>query len=59
MAQNKPQYQYCQVCQAKRRKRRATWVCIECSNAQQQDVLVCEKCLLKEHEDHYAEEMIY
>jgi hypothetical protein len=59
VAQNEPQYQYCQVCQGKRRKRRATWVCIECSNAQQQDVLVCEKCLMKEHEDHYAEEVIY
>jgi hypothetical protein len=59
VAQNAPQYQYCQVCQGKRQKRRATWVCIECSNAQQQDVLVCEKCLIKEHEDHYAEEVIY
>jgi hypothetical protein len=59
VAQNAPQYQYCQTCQGKRRKTRATWVCIECSNAQQQDVLVCEKCLIKEHEDHDAEEVIY
>jgi hypothetical protein len=59
VTQNAPQYQYCQVCQGKKRKRRATWVCIECSNAQQQDILVCEKCLMKEHEDHYAEEVIY
>ena len=59
VAQNAPQYQYCQTCQGKRRKSRATWVCIECSNAQQQDVLVCERCLIKEHEDHYAEEVIY
>jgi hypothetical protein len=59
VAQNEPQYQYCQACQGKRRKSRATWVCIECSNARQQDVLVCEKCLIKDHEDHYAEEIIY
>jgi hypothetical protein len=59
VAQNQPQYQYCQVCQGKRRKRVATWVCIDCSNVQQQDVLVCEACLTDAHEDHYAEEVIY
>jgi hypothetical protein len=59
IAQNKPQYQYCQTCQGKRRKRRATWICLECSNAQQRDVLVCEKCLTDAHEDHYAEQVLY
>jgi hypothetical protein len=59
VAQNKPQYQYCQACQGKRRKRVATWVCLQCSNAKQQDVLVCEACLTDEHEDHDAEEVIY
>ncbi len=59
VAQNEPQYQYCQACQRKRRKTVATWMCHECSDAQQQDVLVCEECLSNEHEDHYAEEVIY
>lgn len=57
--QNKPQYQYCEVCQVKGRKTVATWVCIECSNQQQREVLVCEKCLGAKHEEHYAEEVVY
>ena len=28
VAYNEPQYQYCQTCQGKRRKSRATWLCI-------------------------------
>ncbi len=59
VAYNEPQYQYFQTCQGKRRKSRATWVYIECSSAQQQDVLVCKKCLIKEHEADYAEEVLY
>ncbi len=57
--QNKPQYQYCQSCKAQGRKTVATWVCIECSDEQQREVLVCEECLMAEHEDHYAEEVVY
>jgi hypothetical protein len=59
VARNKPQYRDCQACQAQGRKARATWICIECSNRQQKDVLLCEKCLLKGHEEHYAEEILY
>jgi len=57
--QNKPQYKDCQSCKAQGRKTRATWICIECSNEQQQAVLVCEDCLEAEHEDHYADEITY
>jgi hypothetical protein len=57
--QNKPRYQDCQSCTARGRKVRATWICIDCSNEQQREVLVCEKCLEKEHKDHYAEEIVY
>lgn len=58
-AQNKPRHQYCRHCQEQGRKTVATWVCIECSNNQQEDVLVCEKCLNTYHEEHYAEKMVY
>jgi len=58
-AQNKPRYQYCQACKEKGRRTVATWICIECSNEQAQQVLVCEKCLTAEHEEHYADEVVY
>ena len=56
--QNKPRYRYCQSCKAKGRKTVATYICITCSNEQQREVLVCEDCLMAEHEDHYAEEIV-
>jgi hypothetical protein len=59
VAQNQPRYRYCQVCQDKGDKTVATWFCVECSNAEQQDVLVCEMCLMDAHEDHYVEEVLY
>jgi hypothetical protein len=59
VAQNKPRYQDCQVCLERGRKVRATWVCVECSDRLQRPVLVCRKCLNKEHEGHFAEEILY
>jgi hypothetical protein len=59
VAQNKPQYKNCESCQAKGRTTRATWICLECSDREQREVLLCEKCLGKKHEDHYAEEIVY
>jgi hypothetical protein len=59
VAQNKPRYRYCQACKSKKRQTVATWICLRCSDAQQQEVLVCEECLTVEHEDHDAEEVIY
>lgn len=58
-SQNKPKYSYCEVCEKLGKKTIATWMCVECSNDEERDVLVCEDCLIKKHEDHYAEEMIY
>jgi Plasmid pRiA4b ORF-3-like protein len=57
--QNKPRYHYCESCQQKGRKEVATWICIECSNREQQEVLVCERHLAKDHEEHYAQEIVY
>ena len=57
--QNKPRYKYCENCRAEGRKTVATYICIWCSNDEQREVLICEDCLDKYHEDHYVDEMIY
>lgn len=57
--QNKPRFRRCESCAEKGKKEQATWICIECSNEQQRDVLLCEQCLLDEHADHYSEEIVY
>jgi hypothetical protein len=59
VARNKPRYKNCQTCRDQGRESRATWICIECSNRRQREVLVCEDCLGREHDDHYAEEILY
>jgi hypothetical protein len=59
IARNEPQYKDCQTCRDEGRRSRATWICIECSNVRQREVLVCEDCLLRDHEDHYAERILY
>jgi len=58
IARNKPKYTYCIECQKKGKETVATWICFTCSNEQQRDILVCEKCL-REHDDHYLEEFLY
>ena len=57
--QNKPRYRYCETCKAEGRKTVATWICIDCSNREQRDILLCEDCLDKEHQDHYTDEILY
>ncbi|MBI1878837.1 MAG: hypothetical protein HYR94_11565, partial [Chloroflexi bacterium] len=57
--QNKPRHRHCRHCQEEGRKTVATWICIDCSNREQTDVLVCEACLDEYHEDHYTEEIVY
>jgi len=59
IAQNQPQYKNCQSCQDQGRETRATWICLECSNQQQREIVVCKECLFKYHEDHYAEKILY
>ena len=57
--QNKPRYRYCRHCKAEGRKTVATWICIECSDMEQEAVLVCEDCLDTHHPEHYADEILY
>jgi hypothetical protein len=59
VARNKPRYRNCQTCRDQGRESQATWICIECSNRGQREVLLCEDCLDREHEEHYAEEILY
>jgi hypothetical protein len=59
VGQNKPQYQDCERCAEQGRQTRATWVCIHCSNEQGREVVLCEDCLIAEHEDHYTDEIVY
>jgi hypothetical protein len=57
--QNKPRYQDCQVCKDEGRKTVATWICYNCSNKEQRDILLCETCSEAHDEDHYLEEILY
>lgn len=59
IAQNKPRYKYCIHCKEDGKKERASAICIECSNDEQRQVVVCEACLQKYHEVHYADEILY
>ena len=57
--QNKPRYRYCEHCKDEGRKTVATWICIWCSNDEGRDILTCDDCAEKYHEDHYINEMVY
>jgi hypothetical protein len=59
ISRSKPRYRYCERCREQGRKTVATWVCVECSENAGRSVFLCDECLEKEHEDHYAEEMRY
>jgi hypothetical protein len=57
--QNKPRYEYCESCRAAGRETIAKWICIDCSREQNREVLVCEECAEREHEEHDREEILY
>jgi len=59
VSKNKPRYRYCELCKEQGKKTIATWVCIECSEEKQREVLLCEDCLMKKHEDHYVDKILY
>lgn len=58
ISKNKPRYRYCEICKKQEKKTVATWICYECSENEGKNVLLCEDCI-DEHEDHYAEEILY
>ena len=55
---HKLRYQYCQACKAVQRQTVATWFCHQCSDGRGR-MLLCEACLMDEHEDHDADEIVY
>ena len=57
--QNRPRYRYCCHCKEVGLKTIATWACLECSNDERQAVFVCEECLVKHHEEHYIDKVVY
>jgi hypothetical protein len=56
-SKNKTRNRYCVSCKKIKKKTVATWICIDCSEKEQKQVLLCEDCLEEEHQDHYAEEL--
>jgi len=59
VAQNKPRYRYCLICKEDGRKTVATVLCIECSSRKGKDVIACEDCFDKKHEEHYGVDILY
>lgn len=59
VGQNRPRHRYCQHCREQGKKVVAAWVCVECSEEAGRSVLVCDACLEAEHQDHWAEELVY
>ncbi|HVM71037.1 MAG TPA: hypothetical protein VMT91_04710 [Anaerolineales bacterium] len=58
VARNKPRYVYCVECEKKGKQTIAKWLCVQCSQGPDDEVLLCEKCARK-HEDHYLDEILY
>lgn len=58
IARNKPKLEYCTECRKEQKETIATWDCYTCSNKEQRDILLCEKCL-NQHEEHYVDKIIY
>jgi hypothetical protein len=59
VAQNKPRYRYCPKCKEDGQKTVATVLCIECSSRAGKDVIACEDCFDKKHEEHYGVDILY
>ncbi|WP_319507191.1 hypothetical protein [uncultured Methanolobus sp.] len=57
-SKNKKRNRYCVSCKKIQKKTIATWICIDCSQEEQKQVLLCEDCLEDEHQDHNAEELL-
>lgn len=57
--QNKPRYRYCAECKEEGRKTVAQWICITCSEWEQEEFPLCEDCMYEHDEDHYIDEMLY
>ncbi|HEX6303083.1 MAG TPA: hypothetical protein VFZ76_02770 [Anaerolineales bacterium] len=59
VSQNKPRYRYCAECKGEGKKTVAEWICITCSEWEQEEFPLCEDCMYEHDEDHYIDEMLY
>jgi hypothetical protein len=59
VSRNKPKHKECRDCRERGKSTVATWVCIECSENEGQEVDLCEDCLSERHEEHFTEEIVY
>ncbi|MFO8077325.1 MAG: hypothetical protein R6U21_01595 [Thermoplasmatota archaeon] len=57
--ENKPRYQYCKSCKKQGKKTVAKWICVECSEEACQNIPLCNRCMEKDHEDHFIDEILY
>ncbi len=58
-AQNKPHYRFCERCTKQGRKSVALYICVDCSDHQRRDVLLCDDCAAEEHDDHHLDDLLY
>lgn len=56
---NAPHYMNCVPCQKKGREARAEWICLTCSNHQQEEIVLCQECFEQHDEEHYQEKILY
>lgn len=60
IAKSKRRNRYCMDCKKKGKKKSiAKWICLECTQKEKKQVLLCEDCLMENHEDHYNDEYDY
>lgn len=59
VAQNKARHRYCTDCKKEGEKTVAIYGCYTCFEEQGKNVLICEDCAEKYHEEHYLEEILY
>jgi hypothetical protein len=57
--QSTPRHCFCERWKDAGRRTVATWICIQCSNRQQREALICEECLDEAHEEHWADKILY
>jgi hypothetical protein len=56
---NKPRYHSCVNCTAMGFNKRAVWVCVWCSTSEGSEIWLCENCMMKLHDEHHVEKILY
>ena len=56
---NKPKHVYCMKCKEDGLNTVAKVICWTCSDEHKKEMILCEKCAERQHEDHYLDEILY